>query len=466
MTTPSDAVHRFPRVAIVSANPLRPDASNGILMGSLFGGWPRDRLAQIYFRVLANHPPHSGACDEFRMIDMCGRVHRPTSTHGDEATAVERPAAMPAAPPRRRSVSQALELRPRLGNGLKLVQEAWYGGPWIGRALRRQLHALQPDIVYALLGRYHLTKITYLACRDLRLPLYVHVADDFATAWYRDFPLAARLQEASAMWFGRAVAYAEGRAAAGPTMADAFAGRFDNEWDWFTTLVDPRAYDASPPGGTGRLRLVYAGSLAVGRWRPLRRLGHLLAELRGSHGVDACLTIHAPPEQIEAHRASLAAAETIVLAGWAPPDELPRIFHAADALVHVESNDPEYADYTRLSLSTKIAQYMMAGRCIIAIGPAGQGSVKTILEAGAGLALDEPRSPSARSLLAGLLLDSEARDGHGRAGREWALRWVAREPGRERFRSSLHAAWRRSRESRGGQPPAARGRSTASTAGR
>ena len=43
---------KYPRVAVVSCNPIRGDQCNGIMMKSLFAGWPRQRLSQVYFPTL------------------------------------------------------------------------------------------------------------------------------------------------------------------------------------------------------------------------------------------------------------------------------------------------------------------------------------------------------------------------------------------------------------------------------
>src|SRR5687768_1204414 len=65
-----------PRVAIVSANPVRRDQPNGILMRSLFLGWPRERLSQIFFPVVVYHSPDQGVCGEYRLIRPWGGVRR------------------------------------------------------------------------------------------------------------------------------------------------------------------------------------------------------------------------------------------------------------------------------------------------------------------------------------------------------------------------------------------------------
>lgn len=57
------------------------------------------------------------------------------------------------------------------------------------------------------------------------------------------------------------------------------------------------------------------------------------------------------------------------------------LWHAllySDILLHVESDDQKNQKFTRLSLSTKLPEYMMAGRCILAYGPQEVSSIRIL----------------------------------------------------------------------------------------
>jgi glycosyltransferase involved in cell wall biosynthesis len=265
------------------------------------------------------------------------------------------------------------------------------------------------------------------------------VTDDFVTALYQDMAFGTRLQSASECWFRRAVAYAAGRAAVSPLMAEEFEYRYGGRWSWYTTLIDPDAYDASPRAEDGVAHLVYAGSLGLQRWQSLRELALALGALKAEKHIAAELSIFAPHAQLSAYARHLEFPAT-KLRGWTPPERLPALFHNADLLVHVEAFDPGLADYTRLSFSTKISQYMMAGRCILGIGPAGGGSMRMIRGTGAGVTIDSPDAATLKAPLADLLLDSARRRRCAQSGRLWAQTWVDRAQAQERFYHELRCA--------------------------
>ena len=442
----------FPRTVVVAANPLGTDACTGVMTRSLFVGWPRERLFQVFFPVGVTYRPDLEMCQQYRSIRTSGIVRCYDAAQADLTSGIGLRGSFAGFGSRFGlsgvSLLQKLKGHPRLTHKLRFIQECWYAFSWIGKILERQLRELQPDIVYAHLGNYCLTKITCAACERLGIPMFIHVTDDFVTSLYAQMPFSTRLQAASDRSFRHAVAYAHGLAAISPVMAEEYRRRYEKQWSWFTTLIDADAYDPSPRPADGVIRLVYAGNLALERWRPLRKLALAIQALRNKQGIDAQLEIYAPPEQINAYRRELHVPQASELRDWLPAEELPRVFHDADILVHAESFDPALANYTQFSFSTKLSQYMMAGRCILMFGPEEIGSSQMVRIADAGLRIGTNESQSLTDALQRLLVDRSLRERCGQNGRLYAMKWFESQSGRERFRNVMLETMERSREKR------------------
>jgi glycosyltransferase involved in cell wall biosynthesis len=439
---------QFPRVAIVSSNPVRGDQSNGILMRSLFEGWPRDRLTQIYFPVAVTNMPDPIVCGEYRLLHLSGRVQRLGGTLASPTTSPARESS-----PMVRNMVRAVTRHRQVSRWLRPCVEAWSSVSRLGATFERELRKLRPDGVYALLGNFYLTRIVVRACERLRIPLFVHVTDDFVTSLYQDVPFGAAFQAASDKWFRRAVAYSSGRAAISSVMADEFASRYGKPWNWFTTVIDADAYEPAPRAPDGPVRLVFAGNLGLERWRTLREIALALQALRAESGLDSRLEIYAANDQLRAFREALDVPPITELRGWAAPGDLPRTFREADVLVHVESFDPKMTAYTRLSFSTKLSQYMMAGRPILAVGPQQLGSLQMVRATGAGLAIHESDSSAMKLQLERFLPDGEAQLACGRRGRNWAVEWVDRSSAQVRFRNLLTQSFARADRTVSAQTP-------------
>jgi len=133
-----------------------------------------------------------------------------------------------------------------------------------------------------------------------------------------------------------------------------------------------------------------------------------------------------------------------VTGGTAAPDEVRGIQLDANVLVHVESFDEASRLLTRLSLSTKIPQYLMAGRCVLAYGPAELASVRYVAETGAGPAVSTEDVDKLASELEKLISSPALRQAYAAGARRTALDRHDAVAERERFRSYIGASVRSS----------------------
>jgi len=416
---------------------MRDDIANGIFMRSLFADWPKDRLSQVYFPVAASYPPDQAFCHDTRRIGTSGRVRRYGPAQPMSTLSAPPSLAARMRPPLMNQIRIQLLARPGVYRWFKVAQEFWYANSWIGKSLENQLRDLRPDVVFALFGNYCLTKITLQACERLNIPFFAQITDDFCESLYAELPFKNSLQWAAKRWTRRAVAKAGGCAGIGPAMAEEYVRRYGNEWSWYTTLVDGHDYRPEPHRRSGPLQLVFTGNLGLGRWKTLKQIGLALEALRRKEEIDARLIIHTSAEQSDVHGRDVVVPDITELRGWVSPDQLPKIYHEADLLVHVESFDPAMIELTKFSVSTKISQYMMAGRCILAVGPEQLGSIRFVRDAEAGYCLGEAELSAPTEPLQRLLRDAERRRLLGANGRRWALEQVDGAAGRERFRRAM-----------------------------
>jgi hypothetical protein len=117
-----------------------------------------------------------------------------------------------------------------------------------------------------------------------------------------------------------------------------------------------------------------------------------------------------------------------------------RIQLESNVLVHAESFDESTRLYTRLSLSTKIPQYLMAGRCVLAYGPAELASIRYVVETGAGLAVSTENVDKLAGELEKLISSPALRQAYAERARRAALDRHDAEEERERFRRCISAA--------------------------
>ena len=204
----------------------------------------------------------------------------------------------------------------------------------------------------------------------------------------------------------------------------------------------PLPGSAGPPARTGPLRLLYVGGLHLERWKVLDCLGEALAQLR-LDGVQVSLSIYAPAGDVLEYKERLARRGISQVVGTLAASDVQATLATADVLVHVESFDEDIARFTRLSLSTKLPEYLASGRPLLGIGPQALASMTYIRECGAGLVVTEPGADAMMATVRRLARDPDLRAALGEAGWNAARSRHDGDTERKRFRTLLSTVDRR-----------------------
>lgn len=124
------------------------------------------------------------------------------------------------------------------------------------------------------------------------------------------------------------------------------------------------------------LLLVYAGGLHFKRWGTLAVLARALKRFNNENNRKVTLEIYSHQnidndilKEIEIQRVSK-------FCGSLDENGVRYVLNNADILVHAESFEKECIESTRLSVSTKIAEYISIGSNILAIGPSSLASMR------------------------------------------------------------------------------------------
>lgn len=276
--------------------------------------------------------------------------------------------------------------------------------------------------------------------KHCRAPIAPHFMDDWPTTYYRGclnaVPRWIMLSRLLSVMRGSPIGMS-----ICPAMANEYAQRYGIRFQSFMNCVDVSSEcpTGSLSGPNRPLKFVYLGGLHLNRWQSLQAIGQALLALR-EEGSSAELVIHAPIGHIAQFAKALAAITTIRVGRSLAQDQIIPAMWDADVLVHVESFDPEVLDYTRLSLSTKIPQYMASGRAILAYGPPVLASCRYIQDSQCGVIVGEQNAALLLKAVRRLTKDSEGRALLGRRGWEVARQRHEVATVRESFRSVLAAA--------------------------
>lgn len=409
MTTKS-----FPRVLVVSASPLDRSSNTGITLGSLFEGWPLDRLAQIYGRgaeadtSLCKRNWQLGWDDVSVIGRAIQRIVGPNSPNGGKKLTLggASNASDYYKPSLRGTIIAWADLFPYRGN----------------ERLAAWVDDYRPDVIFSTLGSIRWMELSVRLAKSAKCPLVPFFCDDWPSTHYRNacygfLPRAAILLQLNRVFriapFGTAISTA---------MTREYAVRFGLRFETFMNCVDvPTTRPVALDTGKGEpIRMVYVGGLHLNRWRSLNDIGDALQTLR-ARGIDVQATIYAPQRDIEAYSASLNISPAMSIGGSLSAEETDACLRTSDVVIHVESFDSSARSYTRLSVSTKIPQYMAAARPILAYGPIEGASIRYVSDSKCGIAIGTQDQTALTSALAELCSDEGIRQRLALRGWQTAL---------------------------------------------
>jgi hypothetical protein len=363
----------FPRVLHVGFNPIGSPTNTGLTLGSMFAQWPRDRLFEVYSMsrqqlVRADNvvvaPPSSAPVDGLARRLLGSRLPAPVTDGLNSAVS-------------RKGVPTPLSVRSRVAlSMLNDIGPVWTGGRWVD-----EVRASRPEVLHSLLGGVRITRLVLSLARRLDVPIVPHFMDDWLGTLYVDGQLLGLARREVDRLMSEVLARSPLCIAIGRDMQAEYAATLGKEcrvvgnsvdFDAFDTMWRPGAHDA-------RHRTIsYVGGLHLGRGGVLREVGRAIARHQRVDGPSWGLRLFVPPADLDAAQGLAGEVPTIEVGGTLPPDEVPAALVASDALLFVESSDPSVARFTRMSVSTKVPEYLAARRPVLVVGPADQASVRAL----------------------------------------------------------------------------------------
>jgi hypothetical protein len=226
-----------------------------------------------------------------------------------------------------------------------------------------------------------------------------------------------------------------GIAVISPAMSREFARRYGVESTPLMNCVDALGSSKEMPAPSRGARFAYVGGLHLGRAELLAQVARAVEDTPGAQ-----LSVHAPADDLRRSRELFEGFTSTTYGPSLPADEVAGTLANADALVHLESFDEATAQYTRLSISTKIPQYLAAARPILAVGPGTLASVQHLQDSGAALVVNEQGGPALRDAIQRLTTDEGLRWELSEAGVAFAARHHLGQSVRARLRELLERA--------------------------
>ena len=166
-------------------------------------------------------------------------------------------------------------------------------------------------------------------------------------------------------------------------MSKEYSAYFGKEFDCIMNSVS--LYPFVPKTSISQTKTIaYFGGLNLNRWRMICRFSELLS---GRAKVIVYTGQEITEEIDRAFRKS-----GVELGGFLKGEEVRTKMLESDVLLHIESDDKYFRSLTCLSVSTKIPEYLMSSRPVIAYGPSEIASIRLISDNNLGITISSEGS--------------------------------------------------------------------------
>ena len=247
---------------------------------------------------------------------------------------------------------------------------------WKNEDLLNWVREMNPDIIFFAAGDSAFPyKITDYIARKMKKPLVVGCMDDFYINNQNKHDFLGRFRQEQFMKVVK------------KTMknADALFTICDSMNQAYHQLFQRNCYTLHTPAVNMEIavkedagQISYIGNVGCGRVQSLLEIGQALAEL-DSEELPGYIDVYSGTKQPE-YIDQLSQAPGIRFHGAISTEQVLDVMRHSMAVVHAESFDRNMMERVRFSVSTKIAESLMYGPCLLAYGPEGIASIDYLKE--------------------------------------------------------------------------------------
>lgn len=407
----------YPRVLVISHNPFSDQQNNGKTLQNFFKNWPKNKISQLYFTL--ENPSYTICNNYYRIldIDVLKRFFQPKTVVGEVISRVDNVNNRKKKLNNNRLYVWIKEVFKNNSPFALLVRDFfWNKEYWKIKGLEQWLDQQNPELVFFQSSNCPFSyNIVEWVCKSRNLPLIMQTTDDYITAhfsinlfyWMHYFKLKK--------CYKKAVVYSDYVVAIGDLMANEYKQRFGGNYKVAMNSVPIENVQVHSDNIVEKngIKFLFAGNVGLNRWKILVRIAETLHELN-QEGYKVNFEIYSLSVPNNKILKKMNISSEISFRGSLNSDELEEKIKDSDILVHVEAFNKKYRNITRLSISTKIPEYMKSKRCIFAVGPNDIASLKYIKDYNFGVVINSIDKNILKKTLKNLIIDNELRSNYTR----------------------------------------------------
>lgn len=367
----------YNKVLIISPNPFS-ESSTARTLKTFFYGWDKNCIAQIYFNSIE---PCDGFCTNYYQVTdlamlrrrlkkiQTGKIYNSSYQNKISQSSVKYD-----------SYKSLHNILYKIGRKktpfIHLFRNyIWNKKYWKTDLLEEWVNNFNPDIIFFdLIDDNYGCEIALYFSKKRNIPILSFICDDY---YFNDvngvWPFYHMYRRKYKELAEKIILASISRIYVCDMIKEKYSTYFKNEGIVIYTTSEIRPADSRNDNVTPIIS--YLGNLSLGRWKSLIDIGEALQKVYPTLSVNIYSY-----EKDETILNRLKNARGITFHGSVPYAEVERIMKNSDIVLQVENSELKNVIKTRYSLSTKIADCLSCGSCLLAYGPPNIGSIDYLIK--------------------------------------------------------------------------------------
>lgn len=358
----------------------------GKTLMAYFSAFPANNVSQFFLRQ--GEPTNTDVCENYYRFSDLDAV-KSILNHKIRGTVFDKTQIVPPVvdEPENIKLDDAYKLGAAHKAWMLLARDTiWKLSNWKNKKLLAWLDSMNPDIIFLAPGDGAFSyRLADEIARYLSKPLAVVCMDDY---FINNRNKGEHLGEIRQKLFMNVVNKTIQNAAAIFTICDEMNKAYTNLFHKQCVTLHTSADNKSMVLKSDASRVSYIGNLSCGRYKTLLELGRAISEINDDT-LTKVIDVYSGSKEAE-YISPLKNAPGINFRGAIPAEQVPEVMSESVMVIHTESFDPAMKELVRFSVSTKIAESLMYGPCLLAYGPEGIASIDYLKENNAAYVISRP----------------------------------------------------------------------------
>lgn len=238
----------------------------------------------------------------------------------------------------------------------------------INKRILQTIDNFEPDVIYTCGTSIRNFKVVNFFAKRYNIRSVIHIMDDWLETTYTTSFFSIFARKSLKNQLNIAVNKSVINFGISEDLARKYEGIFGKRFD---VLMNPvRSISESYKNNDPKIiKLIYAGALTLNRWKSIIDVAEIVQELNYKGEKAITFEIYIPPLNRTKEYCLKMEELGVILNDYVPIEQINDVYNRSDILLHVESFDSNIIPFTKYSLSTKIPEYMAAGKPVLAYLP-------------------------------------------------------------------------------------------------